>query len=70
MSDSVGSTHAWGSYDILDVSEFNQMEINYSKLFADQRTTSTASKTSRTSQSDTRAPIMASPDGTLFIGRE
>jgi len=35
--DSVVYTDAFGSYDVLDVSEFHHMRINHSKLFADQR---------------------------------
>jgi transposase len=35
--DSLVYTDAFGSYDVLDVSEFHHMRINHSKLFADQR---------------------------------
>ena len=34
--DSIVYTDAFGSYDVLDVSEFRHMRINHSRLFADQ----------------------------------
>ena len=36
LPDSIVYTDSWGSYNVLDVSEFKHYRINHSKLFADK----------------------------------
>jgi len=51
IPDSIVYSDCWRGYNVLDISDFKHFRINYSKLFADKKVTSMASKTFGTKRS-------------------
>ena len=58
VPDSIVYSDCWRSYNMSDVSEFKNFSINYSKLFADKKNTSTGTTVSGRKSSAICANLM------------